>query len=113
MGQLYTNEIQMIYIYTKCFKHSLSTKVRVKHNMRGQQPLFFSFTKITIFNSYFAHKRNPKNMMSPPYWATFGTFGQVVELEKEKLGLQRPMVFIPCLSSMVQGFFPPKRAKYP
>jgi hypothetical protein len=32
-------------------------------------------------------------MMSPLFWATFGTFRQVIELEKGELGLQRPIVF--------------------
>jgi hypothetical protein len=81
-----------LYLY-KSSKHSFSTILRVKQNTRVKHPLSFSFTKIILFNSYFSHKRNPKNMTSPLFWAMFGTFGQVVELEKGKIGLQRKMVF--------------------
>jgi hypothetical protein len=75
MGELCQNEIQMISIYTKCPKTCLSTKLRVKHKIRGQQPLSCSFTKVILFNCYFAHKRNPRNMTSSFFWSTFGTFG--------------------------------------
>jgi hypothetical protein len=47
-------------------------------------------------------------MTSPLFWATFGTFGQVVELEKGALGLQRPIVFNQSLSSMIHGPLPQK-----
>jgi hypothetical protein len=76
-----------------------------------QQPLSCPFTKKILFNSYFAHKRNPKNKTSPLFWATFGTFGQVVELEKGVLGLQRPMDFNQSLSSMIHGTLPPKHVE--
>jgi hypothetical protein len=87
------NEIDLIYIYTKSYKICLSTKIRVKHKIMGKQPLSFTFTKIILFNAYFAHKRNPRNIMSPTFWETFGTFGQVVELENERICLQSPIVF--------------------
>jgi hypothetical protein len=43
----------------------------------------------------------------------FGTFGQVVGLKINILGLQRPRVYIPSLSSMIQGILPSKRAMCP
>jgi hypothetical protein len=101
MGELCQNEIELISIYKKCSKTCLSTKLSVKQNIRGQQPLSFPFTKIILFNCYFSHKRNPRNMTSPFFWAMFGTFGQVVELEKGALGLQRTIVFNQILSSMI------------
>ena len=81
--------------------------------MRGQQPLYLPFTKMLLFNSYFAHKRNPRNMTSPSFWATFGNFGQVVELEKERIGLQRPIVFNKDVYSLIHGHIPSKCAKCP
>jgi hypothetical protein len=115
MGELCPNEIQMISIYTKCPKTCLSKKIRVKHKIRGQHPLSFPFTKVKVklFNSYFAHKRNPRNMMSSLFWATFGTFGQVVELEKENIGLQRPIVFKKILYCMIHVPLPSKLSKCP
>jgi hypothetical protein len=108
MGELCQNEIELIYIYTKCPKTCLSTKLRVKHKIRGQKPLYFPFTKVILFNSYFSHKRNPRNMMLPFFWETFGNFGQVVEVEKGELDLQRPIVFKLKISSMIHGHLPQK-----
>jgi len=93
MGELCPNEIELISIYTKCSKTCLSTKLRVKHKIRSENPLSCPFTKVILFNSYFAHKRNTRNMTSPFFWAMFSTFGQVVELEKGKIGLQGLIVF--------------------
>jgi hypothetical protein len=44
-------------------------------------------------------------MTSPLFWATFGTFGQVVELEKGALGLQRPIVFNQTFLPRSMGLF--------
>jgi hypothetical protein len=52
-------------------------------------------------------------MMSPFFWITFGTFGQVFELEKGTLSLQRPIVFNQNLSFMIHGPLPLKRDKCP
>ena len=101
-----------LYLY-KSSKHSLSTKLRVNHKKRGKHPLSFPFTKIILFNSYFAHKINPRNMASPSFGAMFVTFGQVVEEEKERIGLQRPIVFNQDVSSTIHGPLPSKRAKCP
>jgi hypothetical protein len=103
----------MISIYTKCSKTCLSTKLKVKHKKRGQHPLSCPFTKEILFNSCFAHKTNPRNMTPPFFWATFGTFVQVVELEEGTLGLQRPIIFNQSLSSTIHGPLPSKRAKCP
>jgi hypothetical protein len=111
MGELCPNEIELISIYTKCPKTCLSTKLRVKHKIRDQQPLSCPFTKVILFNSYFAHKRNPRNMTSSFFWAMFGTFGQVAELEKGNLGLQRPIIFKQILSSTIHGPLSSKHAK--
>jgi hypothetical protein len=51
MGELCQNEIELISIYTKCSKTCFS-----KHKIRGQKSLSCPFTKIILFNSYFAHK---------------------------------------------------------
>jgi hypothetical protein len=51
--------------------------------------------------------------MSPLFWETFGTFCQVIELEKGALGLQRKISFNQILSSMIHGPIPPKSAKFP
>jgi hypothetical protein len=91
----------------------LSKKFRVKQKIRGQQPLYFLFTKMILFNSYFAHKINPRNMASPSFGAMFVTFGQVVEEEKERIGLQRPIVFNKDVYSLIHGPLPSKCAKCP
>jgi hypothetical protein len=83
----------------------------VKNKKISQKTLSFTFTKIILFNSYFAHKRNPRNMMSPSFWETFGTFDQFVDLEKGNLGLQRPIVFKQIISSMIHGTLPSKWSK--
>ena len=105
------NETELIFIYTKSSNICLSKFFLVKHKIRGQHPLYFPFTKIILFNSYFAHKRNLRNMTSPSFWATFGTFGQVVELDKERPHLQWPIVFNQDISSTIHGPLPSKRAK--
>jgi hypothetical protein len=80
--------------------------IRLKYIIRGYKSLSFPFTKVILFNSCFSHKINPRNMMSPFFWATFGTFGQVVELEKGELGLKRPIVFNQRIYSMIHGPLP-------
>jgi hypothetical protein len=107
------NETELIFIYTKSSNICLSKFFLVKHKIRGQHPLSFPFTKIILFNSYFAHKRSPRNMTSPSFWATFGTFGQVVELDKERIGLERPIVFNQDISSLIHGPLPSKYVKCP
>jgi hypothetical protein len=77
------SEIEMISIYTNPL--NIVCPQNLEKNTRGQQPLSCPFTKIILFNSYFAHKRNPRNMTPPLFWVMFGTFGQVVELEKGKV----------------------------
>jgi hypothetical protein len=78
------NEIEMISIYTKCSKTCLSTKLRVKHKIRGQQPLPFPFTKVILFNSYFAHKRNPRNMMSPLFGQRLALLVKLLSWRRER-----------------------------
>jgi hypothetical protein len=43
----------------------------------------------------------------------FGTFCQVVELEKQSLGLQRPIIFNQILYSTIHESLPPKSSKCP
>jgi hypothetical protein len=60
--------------------------------------------KIILFNSYFAHKRNPKKKTSPLFLVTFGTFGEGNARPPKANSLQpQPFFHDPWASSSKSG----------